>query len=701
MNKTVAPTTNHSPETALTGLNRRLRRLLSAAAALRNEAATIPNLESQLLKAYRKTAIAELFHEKFMIAIAGMQGVGKTTLLRQLYGIPDGYLPENIGRGEKLPILITEYEGSTIETRLLRAERESEENGFVLKEESVSQEQFITAARQPSDQVMWLELKVPYRHFYSSDKSFVLLPGIEEAKDEREKEWQLFVQYALTLSTTCVLVFDKTKLAQGVNQRLLDSVIREFKTARPIFALSFSDERSGEENEQLKRLVLDKFSVSTDESDRVIPVGTGEMAEKWIEPFMAAIHSYSAIPREFRRNQIRHLNEQLMDLTLILNELDTVLRQHDVRTEIQNDTDYNTYFSVYDKAAKALRARLERQIQITLESHQGDAVKIMQNQIKDKNLLKKTRQFVFGQSYNDHFEFIEAIQQAWEQPYPNDSEGQARFVSIKCSKQIEMIIQERLQFYSESVDEENPFLLTAPSTLNEESEGFMDIQVKKQLIDNLSEFFTDDQKIVVLERDSIELVPIIAMERLNQSLIISQLDVYRENNLVRFQPPSTDLMDQIKSVRIAPGAIINGMAVVFGLDAIDGTINTVPALLSALGVPATTAAISIAGSLCGLLTLGFVAGNVARQMTKQDFNEEDAAITIIRAFREKYKQTILDHYDDLVLDARDRLERRLHIRTRKQESFVRWEKLRYTLRDVQEYQSGLQGRIYDHLGFMG
>ena len=57
---------------------------------------------------YRKLFISEILFEKYIISISGLQGVGKTTLIKQIYSIPDELLPENIGRGEQLPILITE-----------------------------------------------------------------------------------------------------------------------------------------------------------------------------------------------------------------------------------------------------------------------------------------------------------------------------------------------------------------------------------------------------------------------------------------------------------------------------------------------------------------------------------------------------------------------------------------------------------------
>jgi len=59
-------------------------------------------------KLHNKIALAVLTQERNIFAITGLQGAGKSTLVKRLYGIDSEFLPENQKRGEQLPVLITE-----------------------------------------------------------------------------------------------------------------------------------------------------------------------------------------------------------------------------------------------------------------------------------------------------------------------------------------------------------------------------------------------------------------------------------------------------------------------------------------------------------------------------------------------------------------------------------------------------------------
>ena len=92
-----------SPEVFLKSFNKRILSLLDSTEILEK-----PETKNELKLIYRKLLISEILFEKYIISVSGLQGVGKTTLIKQIYSIPDELLPENIGRGEQLPILITE-----------------------------------------------------------------------------------------------------------------------------------------------------------------------------------------------------------------------------------------------------------------------------------------------------------------------------------------------------------------------------------------------------------------------------------------------------------------------------------------------------------------------------------------------------------------------------------------------------------------
>lgn len=59
-------------------------------------------------QALRKIVIANEIADRMIICITGLQGTGKTTLMKNFYDLDDDSMNITIGRGERLPVFITE-----------------------------------------------------------------------------------------------------------------------------------------------------------------------------------------------------------------------------------------------------------------------------------------------------------------------------------------------------------------------------------------------------------------------------------------------------------------------------------------------------------------------------------------------------------------------------------------------------------------
>lgn len=71
----------------------------------------IHDAQKTLFRAIRKLAIAIEFQNRQIISISGLQGAGKSTMMQTFFGLPDGVLKVSTGRGEQIPVLISEHEG--------------------------------------------------------------------------------------------------------------------------------------------------------------------------------------------------------------------------------------------------------------------------------------------------------------------------------------------------------------------------------------------------------------------------------------------------------------------------------------------------------------------------------------------------------------------------------------------------------------
>src|SRR5262249_42824274 len=70
-------------------------------------------IDTLAISMLRSTYLAELLSEHYLVAVAGAQGAGKTTLVREIYGLDRTWLRDNPGRGERVPVMIVEREAAT------------------------------------------------------------------------------------------------------------------------------------------------------------------------------------------------------------------------------------------------------------------------------------------------------------------------------------------------------------------------------------------------------------------------------------------------------------------------------------------------------------------------------------------------------------------------------------------------------------
>ena len=129
----------------------------------------------------------------YLVAVAGLQGDGKTTLVRALYDVK-GWLVANESQGERMPVFIVEDAVGEPQGRLITA------SGDLPAEVP----DFQNAVHGDNPLVLYPEPRTPPRYLLPGHRpgqaGFLLLPGYEAINDRTSgtnQFWQALMREAL------------------------------------------------------------------------------------------------------------------------------------------------------------------------------------------------------------------------------------------------------------------------------------------------------------------------------------------------------------------------------------------------------------------------------------------------------------------------------------------------------------------------
>lgn len=93
-----------SPETLIEQMRMALNEIIAKAHRVK-QSEEVERILADMKDLYFKLNMAKLTNDKTILSITGLQGVGKTKIIRHLYKLEDTLLPSDGGRGEVLPVL--------------------------------------------------------------------------------------------------------------------------------------------------------------------------------------------------------------------------------------------------------------------------------------------------------------------------------------------------------------------------------------------------------------------------------------------------------------------------------------------------------------------------------------------------------------------------------------------------------------------
>lgn len=281
----------------------------------------------ELMGSVRKIKLASLMYERTLICVSGMQGAGKTTLMKHFYGLDDDCLNISLERGEEIPVFITEKDDMPADKKpeLYAIQIMKDEKGEYHQQElEMSPEEFRNASKGKDAATMYLELRVPYKHTKNEKTSFVLLPGFEARKSYRET----LVDFAISSSNAAIFAFDGRLLSQQDNYRHLKELAEKFG-AHIIYAITRSDS-AVDGNAAVRETFMQEMKIKNE--NQVVCTGAyaePKMNEEWIRQLANAINLYGYPSIRSQENNIDYLKDEIDVIRGKLSEIEEILETTD------------------------------------------------------------------------------------------------------------------------------------------------------------------------------------------------------------------------------------------------------------------------------------------------------------------------------------------------------------------------------------
>lgn len=321
-----------------------------------------------------------------LVAVAGAQGAGKTTLVRGLYPAAAPWLAPNEGRGERIPVAIVERrdvrqaQGVVIirQPGSGRLERE------VFAADRMAAWEEVVSGRDTRSIMVQVEVPLAQGFWLQDMSGFVLLPGFERLADS---DWQQLMRIVLVTSSAAVVVTDENRMANASQTKIMDQLVTDVRTAgvaggrgvEVLVAVNRCDDKPAEAVASVRRRAAEVYGVA---ESRVVAFGaTPDAPSGWRTRFATGIQDLLPAAVHSRRLEVELLR------TIVRREVANVVRlgqQARDRAVLASKevSDLATMMATFDAQRDQLLGSLTRQLELTLGGHFNKAARAMDEQLR-------------------------------------------------------------------------------------------------------------------------------------------------------------------------------------------------------------------------------------------------------------------------------------------------------------------------------
>jgi hypothetical protein len=627
---------------------------------------------TELRNALRVTNIQQAIGSAPVIAIAGLQGAGKSTLAAEILRIPEGdnWFPMNIGRGENLPLLVTQKEG--ISAPRAYAHRFAANDGILEKstglvsEEILDREKFKARAMLPEPEDIFLELELPLRNCVGLPASLrlLVLPGFEQPQEQWElfTERQLVTKEAMSASMFTLLVMNPSQSALRSQWDLFNEYLREFRDALPLIVLSCADQDNNG-NEALRRKLLEDPELLLS-SDQVLTrgnyEGSSEIAKNQRDALVSAIHERWASSHSSRSVQIERMKKAIRRVHVAAKELaDDLEEPIDEYLEARN---IEKLMAPYLEGERKLTKSFHEHLNDRLERAYESAVEAMMKEFSDQSGWDR-----FCKSVGDWFkggpeplEFVDCAKRHWE----NQFNGKKAFLDIqKRAVGDQLFIQNATDWDGLHAGYGHDSTIPDEKTCDPNVMRWIVCPKNKLSPSAFVNATSAGQRFT----ESLRLLPVYAFE--NQRLLASVQAAFKENDHSEISKVTAELYETfVRSGGLERGdnkhlsSILQFGAMVLGADfAGDGHFDILKDLFGSLGggTVATTsagasAASCIAAGVVAVASAGVLYGKVMHNAWKYHHQQREAVTNAIRLIQQNHAKQLskaFSRFIDLMREA--------------------------------------------------
>lgn len=699
----------HTPELLLASLNCALRNLLGAAAVVGDE-----GLNDEILPVMRSLLLAEVLSESWIIAVGGSQSAGKTNLVRAMYSVgnENSWLSDNEGQGERLPVLVLEDRDVSAPQGYVRvlAESQQSKGDFAVVELPVAIAGFQKACRGSDPQVLLPVLRVPQRYFRHERQGLMLLPGYEKSTRDN-KVWQALMREVLVGAAGTIIVTDETRLASQTQRDIAADMLQgELRNAKPLVVISKTETMVADPERlaQVRRSACEVFNLDpVADARQVLCTGTDDAAyvAQWLPKLAAALHDISVGGSERRQVQLVRLESVLSkDLTRLINRIRSASVIHFQAIEGGaggNAAILEELLAHYDDAVSYLREDYRRALHLVLSTQLETATRELTGRLKSKHEGFINKLSALLDTYSETKEALENdIRASWPAQHVTQQAHGDVLAALTGELRGGMRGQPALADQSGNamqrlgyVDDEGN---AVASKLTDQSVHH-DLAI---LLGKSNGDVEHAERTKHLEQ-SVALLPALMLEYTRLTVAVPVLSGMPDL-------PRADVMAAAKQVQEGFGqfsevskSLVKGIGLMLAVDfSVDGHIDTIPALLQALGLgtaaPAAGGTAAAAGigatlatSVAGVAALGFVVHTALQQMRFHDGQVSAFAHAMLQNLRDHHEVHYLTHFDDMMRKLRSHLVRNMRQRLGLDQRLGERDRLGKALADVRMLQRDL------------